>query len=112
MNGVTGFIYLLHLSEGMPIREGREARHYLGWSEDLDGRMREHGGPTGAAMLRAAKARGISWQIVRVWRGDRNDERAIKKRREAPRFCPICVKERQDRRGLLRPNLPEIGVPS
>jgi len=33
---------------------------------------------------------GISWTVVRTWKGGRLIERQIKNRKEAPALCPLC----------------------
>jgi hypothetical protein len=33
---------------------------------------------------------GIAFKLARTWQGTREDERAIKNRKAAPRLCTIC----------------------
>ena len=35
--------------------------------------------------------RGISFEVVRIWPGDRTIERQLKQRGHAARFCPVCA---------------------
>jgi hypothetical protein len=37
-----------------------------------------------------AKERGIGFQIVRIWPGDRTLECQLKNQKNAPKLCPIC----------------------
>jgi hypothetical protein len=37
--------------------------------------------------------RGIGFECVRVWVGDRELERKIKTRKEGPALCPVCNPE-------------------
>ncbi len=81
---VSGVIYLLHFSQPY-----RHARHYIGWTEDLERRMTEHGTGEGSALLRAVRAAGITWELVRTWHGDRYLERSLKQAHGAAMHCPI-----------------------
>lgn len=111
-----GRVYLIHLDEGLLVRQGPNgpvfARHYIGWSADgnLPARLAHHAAGNGSAFMAEVGRRGIAWRVVRVWQGDRNDERRIKDRREAPRFCPVCVSARGDGRGLLQAHVPELAI--
>lgn len=83
--GVQGTIYLLHFE-----RPYRHARHYLGWTLDLDTRVREHANGRGARLMEVLREQGISFTIARTWTGDRHYERTLKNRKCAPRMCPLC----------------------
>ena len=79
-------VYLLHLDKPL-----RHAKHYLGFAaDDLPARLERHASGQGARMLAVCVERGITWQLVRTWQGDRNFERRLKNRRETPRLCPVC----------------------
>jgi predicted GIY-YIG superfamily endonuclease len=82
-----GYVYLIHLDA--PLNAKHAARHYIGWAFNLSSRMQQHLTGRGARFMQVAKERGISWSIARVWPGDRHFERRLKKRKEAPRLCPI-----------------------
>ncbi len=81
----TGTVYLLHLDTPY-----KHARHYTGWTTDLDARLQAHRNGHGARLMEVVKAAGITWRLVRTWPGGRDRERAIKDRHEAPRLCPAC----------------------
>lgn len=85
---MTSFVYLLHFSA--PISPHHTCQHYIGFTEDLPVRMQAHSLGHGARLLQVAKARGIRYQVARVWQGDRQMERKLKNRKEAPSLCPIC----------------------
>lgn len=91
---VAGHLYLLHLSRplGDPTRPRCSALHYLGWCHvgTLERRLQQHAEGRGAAMLRAAVAAGIDWQLVATWEGTRHRERSMKRRGPA-RYCPLCA---------------------
>lgn len=86
---VPGTVYLLHFE-----RPYRHARHYTGWTADLDARLALHASGHGARLLQVIKDAGISWTLARTWTGDRFLERALKRQGGASRRCPICKKER------------------
>ena len=44
------------------------ARHYVGWAVDLEERVRQHLTGHGSALLNAANAYGIGWDVVHVIR--------------------------------------------
>ena len=44
------------------------ARHYVGWAVDLNARVRQHLTGRGSALLNAANAYGIRWDVVHVIR--------------------------------------------
>lgn len=86
-----GYIYLLHFDS--PISDKHTCQHYIGWtSRRLFLRIQDHrkGLRQAARLTQVAKERGISFKVVRTWRGSRNDERKLKNRKESPMLCPIC----------------------
>ena len=86
MTGRRRVIYLLHLSEPLG-----HARHYLGSTDDLAARLRLHAAGGGARLLEVATERGIRWQLVRTWEGDRAQERRLKHGNgHGPALCPVC----------------------
>ena len=97
---ITG-CYLFHFSAPLG-SERKQARHYLGWAENIATRVAEHraGNSRAAAITHAAVARGITLTLVAVWPGaSRDDEARLKYRRRdgkrgsAPqhaRLCPLC----------------------
>ena len=82
----TRIVYLIHFSEAY-----KHARHYLGSASDLDERIERHRSGNGARLLKVITDAGISWSVVRTWKGSRLIERQIKRRKEAPALCPICA---------------------
>ena len=87
----AGTVYLVHLDGGLPMDARRTARHYVGWARNVDARLAHHRAGTGSKFLRVAGERGISFDVVRTWPGDRTLERRIKRRRNARRECPTCT---------------------
>jgi hypothetical protein len=87
-----GTAYLLHFDEGLDNRPGVQARHYLGFTTNLESRLDAHERGRGSALMSEVKRRGIQWRLARVWDGvDRTYERKLKNRKNAPRLCPVCV---------------------
>jgi hypothetical protein len=95
---MTGVLYLLCLSAplGDPSRRGCSAKHYLGFStseETLPARLEHHRAGRGSRMLAEASARGITWRVVWVRAGTRDDERRLKNAGHyAERLCD-CTTE-------------------
>lgn len=81
-----GTVYLIHFDTPY-----RHARHYVGWTSDLDARLRAHRSGRGSRLMEVITTAGITWQLARTWPGGRSRERAIKNRHESPRLCPLCT---------------------
>lgn len=84
VRGAVGVVYLLHFGEPFG-----HARHYTGWTADLDQRLDEHSRGQGSALLRAVRAAGGTWELARTWAGTRARERQLKQH-GATRRCPLC----------------------
>ena len=54
-----------------------------------------HQAGKGARLLAVLLREGIGFRIVRTWPGDKKLERAMKKRRCAPQYCPVCRANRR-----------------
>ncbi|WP_063721688.1 hypothetical protein [Nocardia vinacea] len=80
-----GTVYLLHFE-----RPYRHAKHYTGWTTDLDSRLAEHRAGRGARLLAVIKEAGIGWSLARTWDGNRGRERQLKREGGATRRCPMC----------------------
>ena len=85
-----GTIYLLHFSTPY-----RHAKHYIGWTKDLESRLQEHRAGRAARLIQVITAAGISFTVARTWQGDRRRERQIKRQGGASRICPICKARRR-----------------
>src|ERR1700691_2727468 len=82
----SGTVYLIHLQ-----RPYHHARHYLGWTMDVERRLALHRAGGGSPLLRAAVAAGISFEVARTWSGDRHLERRLHRyKNDAAQLCPIC----------------------
>jgi hypothetical protein len=88
---VPGQIYLLHFE-----RSYKHARHYLGWTENLEQRLEAHRSGRGSPLVAAAIAEGIEFQLAATWPGDRHKERKLHRyKNSGARLCPICRTEQQ-----------------
>lgn len=61
---MSGTIYLLHFSKPF-----KHAKHYIGFTENLDGRFEAHQKGQGARLLQVLLQVGITWRLVRTWKG-------------------------------------------
>jgi predicted GIY-YIG superfamily endonuclease len=83
----VGTVYLLHFDTPY-----WHARHYIGWTENLDERLEAHRNGTGANLMWVIKQVGIGFQLARQWNNaSRRDERRIKNLGGASRMCPVCT---------------------
>jgi len=82
-------VYLLHFDKPLC-----HARHYIGYTENLDKRILQHRSGNGhARLMEVIYELGIGFRIARVWFGeDRHFERMLKNQKNAPRLCPYCNK--------------------
>lgn len=78
-------VYLIHFN-----RPYRHARHYLGFTENLDKRITDHLCGMGARLMEVITDAGIEWRVVRTWHGDRRLERRLKNWHNAAFLCPLC----------------------
>lgn len=82
---MNSYVYLLHFDKPY-----RHARHYIGYTTNLDQRLAMHAAGRGARLMTVIHAAGIHWTVAWVRVGDRELERRLKNRHGAARFCPIC----------------------
>jgi hypothetical protein len=82
----NGVVYLLHFQAPY-----RHARHYLGWTANLERRLARHQAGHGSPLVAAVVGAGIAVELAATWPGDRHDERRLHRRKNSPRqLCPIC----------------------
>ena len=83
----NGIVYLLHFD-----RSYRHARHYIGWTRNLEQRLAEHRAGRGSPLIAAAIADGIDFQLAAIWQGDRHAERRLHRQKNTrARLCSICI---------------------
>lgn len=87
-------VYLLHFATPY-----QHARHYVGWSEQLEARLAHHREGRGARLMAAVSEAGIDFTVARLWQGaDRAFERRLHNAGGKARLCPICSGEAALRR--------------
>jgi hypothetical protein len=92
---IIGSVYLVHFARAL-----HGARHYLGFSTDIDARLRRHRAGRGSPLLGAATKKGIAWRVVRTWkRKDGNFEKTLKGNNTLEQLCPKCSGPHAYRRG-------------
>jgi predicted GIY-YIG superfamily endonuclease len=79
-------VYLLHFE-----RRYKHAGHYLGYTHDLEARIRAHRLGQGARLMEVIAQAGIPFVVARTWEGGRDVEMALKTWKNGPKLCPICV---------------------
>jgi predicted GIY-YIG superfamily endonuclease len=92
---VPGIVYTIHLAKPVgPADRGprNTARHYTGWTSNLESRIAEHRAGVGSKLLAAANRLGIAWTVAKTEPGTRARERQLKNH-GAARRCPECTKE-------------------
>jgi hypothetical protein len=85
-------VYLIHFNKPY-----RHARHYLGFTENLDRRITDHLCGMGARLMEVVTAAGIEWKLARTWPGGRKLERQLKNCKNAPKICPLCAGAKANR---------------
>jgi predicted GIY-YIG superfamily endonuclease len=85
----TGVLYLLHFHDRLGT-ERHPAQHYLGFTPDLESRIEKHRAGQGARITQVLRERGIGFDVVAVWPGNRQIENALKLH-SATRICPRCT---------------------
>jgi hypothetical protein len=85
----TGDLYLLHFCQRLGTGK-HSIQHYLGFTPDLETRLDKHRRGQGARITQVLKERGIGWDVVAVWPGNRQVENALKLH-SATRICPVCT---------------------
>lgn len=80
-------VYLIHFS-----RPYKHARHYIGYTDNLEQRDHAHHCTCdGARLLQVVRNAGIDFEVVRTWPdGDCIFERQLKNRKNASKLCPVC----------------------
>lgn len=117
MTQKLGYVYILQLSApigkprtvdyetGLPKEriapEQRcKAQYYVGYADDLEKRIHQHRKGCGAKFTRAAIERGVGFQVVALWTGDRTLERKLKNLKDTPSLM------RRLRSGYTPKNIP------
>lgn len=73
------YVYLLHFDQ--PISERHTCQNYIGYTDNLSSRIKDHTSGNGARLTQVARERGIKFTVARVWKGTRELERKLKNRK-------------------------------
>lgn len=82
-------VYLLHFHERIG-SDKHSIQHYTGSADDLERRIAQHRAGRGARVTQVLAERGIGFDVVAVWPGNREIENALKLH-SATRICPTCT---------------------
>jgi predicted GIY-YIG superfamily endonuclease len=83
----VGTVYLLHFSKPY-----YHARHYVGFTQNLDGRMKRHRCGKGSPLVEAAVRAGIKIFLARRWDNVTGafERRVHDRHGKTKSICPIC----------------------
>ena len=99
-NTIRPVCYLIHFERPYQAKTGKQqqkAQHYLGWTINLEKRVKLHATGQGARLLAIINAEGIGWSVVRLWEnGSYALERKLKARHGYAGYCPICNQKHKD----------------
>jgi len=99
-------LYLLHFDPRY-----RHAGHYLGYTEDVPKRFGMHLKGRGSPLVAAAVRNGSKVLLVRVWNGDGNAERELKRYGSRARLCPVCTADASRRMTVYRTQILHAETP-
>jgi predicted GIY-YIG superfamily endonuclease len=86
-----GIVYLLHFE-----KKYKHAQHYIGYTDNLEKRLKRHQAKQGSKFVAAMLNNGINFLLARTWEGvDYSFERKLKNRHKSSMFCPICKNEKE-----------------
>jgi len=81
------YTYLIHLHTKI-----HHAGHYVGATNDIESRLKQHAVGNGARLLEVAMERDITWELAKLWTSDDafGVERVLKRRHNGRKYCPLC----------------------
>lgn len=87
-----GHLYIFHFNAplGNLSNPRAQARHYVGFCEDLDRRITAHLAGKGAKLVAAALKQGLVFELYH-WPACLATEKLVKRRKETAVFCPACA---------------------
>lgn len=81
-------VYVIHFLDRF-----HHCQHYVGTTKDLARRLEDHRSGNGSCLMRAIGLHQIEWELVVIFPGGHDLERAIKNHHNARAFCPKCREE-------------------
>lgn len=106
--GTLGTVYLLHFARPL-----KGIQHYVGWTENLPRRIRQHSTGEGSITTRLFANARIPFAVACLWHdAPLSFESAMisRVRHTAEEYCPICADEYDYDRGLAE--LEAVGLVS
>jgi len=87
-----GEVYLFHFNAplGNLANPRAQARHYLGFAEDLDSRIAKQLAGKGAKLVAAAIKQGLIFELYH-WPAPLATEKLVKARKRTRDYCPACA---------------------
>jgi len=90
-------VYILHFN--IPyIKSGKAFRHYVGYTKDLDKRLRLHREGRGSKWVKFMLQHGSDFVVSRTWEFDTQQDARRKeikiKNGHASKYCPLCTKQK------------------
>jgi hypothetical protein len=87
-----GEVYLFHFNAplGNLSNPRAQARHYLGFSDDFDARIKKQLAGRGAKIVAAALKQGLIFELYH-WPACLATEKLIKRRKQTSLYCPACA---------------------
>lgn len=85
-----GKVYLLHFNKPY-----HHAEHYIGYTKNLKERIKRHLSGNGARLIEVITKKGITFECVKVTKGDRKLERKWHNR-DDKRLCPVCNPKKKE----------------
>lgn len=81
----TDTLYILHFTKPY-----HHARHYIGSTSDFNARIASHRAGKTGKLIAAVLQAGIDFHAFVIGPGGRDDERILKRQKNAARYCPAC----------------------
>jgi predicted GIY-YIG superfamily endonuclease len=87
-----GHLYIFHFNAPLGNLANRraQARHYCGFAENLDARLKKHMNGKGAKIVAAALSQGLIFEIYH-WPACLAQEKLVKAHKRTADFCPACA---------------------
>ena len=94
------YVYILHYEQPLDsstLTYRRAPRHYIGWTTDIDKRLRQHRTGNGGRFPAAMSRKGIRFRLERLWTFEQDMdakalERSIKReKRGGTAYCVRCA---------------------
>ena len=86
----VGTVYLIHFETKL-----HHAQHYLGFTTNLEERLKRHASGNGSKLMHAVSQAGITWKVTRLWENvPQSWERELKQSKNTPCLCPECAGKR------------------